>query len=157
MGRLKSINTPEKALQEVRKCIKEGRDFIGRGEWQSLLGLVSDIKELIEYLHTYCDVLTYDKLEYDPQKTNLLFRVFAEAREQIMYEYPDKNYYGFALEIDGNARKKRALSNTWSIIEVAFEMSDAYGSIDKTESIGIYDKYGTSAKSESGMPKKLRG
>jgi len=156
MGRLTSIMTPEKALQELKKCVKEGRDFIGRGEWQNLMRLVGDIKDIIDYLHTYCDVLTYDKLEYRNQQTNILLHVLAVAREQILTTYPDNNYYGFPMEIDGNTRKKRVLSNTWGIIEYGLEMMDSYGGIDEEENLGIYDKYGINAKARKGMPDNLR-
>lgn len=142
MGRLKSIRTPERALIEIKKCIKEGRDLIGRGEWTNLMVLVNDIKELLDFVDNWSSVITHDKLPYHKEITNVLLEITREVKEQIMFTYPEKNFYGFPLAIDSETRKKRGIGNTWQLFEEAFNMTSQYGKIDEDEHLGIYDKYG---------------
>lgn len=141
MARLDSTPTPEKAISDLKACIKTGRDLIGRGKWSELLSLVKDIKELLDYIHTWSDVLPYDIIKYKNAMTNTLLKVIAEAKEQIMFEFPNKNFYGYPLEIDGETNKKRILSRTWSILEAGFDMVKIYCNIEGDENLGVFDKY----------------
>jgi len=142
MGVLTSVTTPEKALLEIKKCIKNGRDNIGRCEWQTLGKIVNDIIDLIGYLENWRLVLPYDKLPYDDRKTDLLLKLLkSDISEQIMFKYPEKNVYGYTLPTGGDTWKRRSIGSNWELLEEAFGMRKSYAGTVEREYEGVFDKY----------------
>jgi hypothetical protein len=142
MPNLDHITTPEKALDEIKKTIRYGRDLIGKAEWAKLKEQVGLIRSLIGLLHNWSTVLPNKVLNYDKEKTKDILGVLNLIESDIDRKEYTENLYGYRLAVGGDFCKQVLVGVTWQILEVAFDMDEEYRKSHMVEEEGVAEDFG---------------